>query len=61
MPKYIPMTEQHYHQSALGQYGHGGGGHGHDWTRAEGGGRCISAYGRPPAHRGDPSKEGSLL
>jgi hypothetical protein len=37
MPKYIPMTEQHYHQSALGQYGHGGGGHGHDWTRAEGG------------------------
>ena len=36
MPKYILMTEQHYDQSALGQYGHGGGGHGHDWTRAEG-------------------------
>jgi hypothetical protein len=30
MPKYFPMTEQINHQSALGQYGHGGGGHSHD-------------------------------
>ncbi len=26
-----------------------------------GGGRCISAYGRPPAPRGDPSKKRSQL
>ena len=60
MPKYFPMTEQTNHQSALGQYGQGGGGHGHDWTRAEGGDGVFPPVVVPLLTGGTPLCRGPL-
>ena len=60
MPKYFPMTEQTNHQSALGQYGQGGGGHGHDWTRAEGGDGVFPPVVVPLLTGGTPPWRGPL-
>jgi hypothetical protein len=58
MPKYFPMTKQSNHQSALGQYGQGGGGHGHDWPRAEGGDGVFPPLVVPLLTGGTPSCRG---
>ena len=60
MPKYFPMTEQTNYQSALGQYGQGGGGHGHDWPRAEGGDGVFPPVVVPLLTGGTPPWRGPL-
>ena len=60
MPKYFPMTKQSNHQSALGQYGQGGGGHGHDWPRAEGGDGVFPPVVVPLLTGGTPPWRGPL-